>query len=380
MTNLQEWNVESPGRYERQTSIWNQNLLEKAKVLVLGAGAIGNEVVKDLALAGIGRMTIVDTDVVELVNLNRCALFREADLGLPKAEAAALRAHEINPDTTCVSLQKDIILQIGAGFYKGFDVVVSCLDNREARLFANKYAYGHRIPLVDGAIEGLNGRVRVIVPPRSSCYECDFTEAEYDAIRDKYSCSGVQKNPNEATGATVITSAAVIGAMQSLETVELLHSRYLSAGKEWIYLAREKKIELYQVPRNEGCPAHVDFTTSTKIDESNEITATELNEIVKSKLHGNGEIHILNDKLICYAVSCQGCGSRKEIGTPLGSLQRKDVWCSNCSSEMITDISYEVRQGNYSLQSLGIPPQHILRVEERNTGFFLELGGHCDRS
>ncbi|MGL4498296.1 MAG: HesA/MoeB/ThiF family protein, partial [Planktothrix sp.] len=87
------------GRYGRHYLIdwWNQTKLKNSRVLVAGSGALGNEVLKNLALVGVGKITIIDFDTVSITNLTRSVLFRESDVGLPKVEVARQRALEINP-------------------------------------------------------------------------------------------------------------------------------------------------------------------------------------------------------------------------------------------------------------------------------------------
>src|SRR5205807_2319186 len=115
-----------------------QQLLGQSRVMVAGAGAIGNEVIKLLALLGIGRILIVDFDRVEISNLTRSPLFRESDIGRPKAMAAAERAREINPDITVRSLQGDLRFDVGLGAYRAMDLVIGCLDSLDARLALNR--------------------------------------------------------------------------------------------------------------------------------------------------------------------------------------------------------------------------------------------------
>jgi hypothetical protein len=128
-------------RYHRLRIIqwWDQEKLKKANVLVVGAGALGNEVVKNLALLGIGRVWIVDFDLIETSNLTRSVLFRSQDVGQPKAKILATRAAEINPDSTFEPLLCDARYDLGLGFLRGMNLIFGCLDNREARYYMNRY-------------------------------------------------------------------------------------------------------------------------------------------------------------------------------------------------------------------------------------------------
>jgi len=102
--------------------------------MVVGAGALGNEVIKNLVLMGVGYIYIVDFDTIEVANLSRSVLFRESDAGRRKAEVAAARAKEINPYVHVQYLHGDITHDVGLGVFRRMDVIIGCLDNREARL------------------------------------------------------------------------------------------------------------------------------------------------------------------------------------------------------------------------------------------------------
>src|SRR4051812_45338895 len=117
---------------------WDQQKLARAKVLVIGAGALGNEILKNLALLGIGNVLVVDLDNVENSNLSRSVLFRAKDNGTPKAAAAARAAREIYPDQRIHALSANAVYDLGMGAYRWADVVMGGLDNREARLSINR--------------------------------------------------------------------------------------------------------------------------------------------------------------------------------------------------------------------------------------------------
>ncbi|GMY27505.1 NEDD8-activating enzyme E1 catalytic subunit isoform X1 [Fagus crenata] len=161
-----------------------EDLAKYAKVLVVGAGGLGCELLKDLALSGFHNLEVIDMDRIEVTNLNRQFLFRFEDVGKPKAEVAAKRVMErvsgvnIKPHF-CRIEDKDI------DFYSDFSIIVLGLDSIEARSYINSVAcsfleYGSDDkpreetvkPLVDGGTEGFKGHARVIVPGLTPCFEC----------------------------------------------------------------------------------------------------------------------------------------------------------------------------------------------------------------
>ena len=178
-------------RYDRLRLIpwWDQDRLKNATIMVVGAGAIGNELVKNLTLLGIGKILIYDMDSIESTNLTRSILFRAKDVGRYKAEVAAERAHEINPDVKTKAFVSNIIDDVGLGVFRRMDVVLGGLDNREARLAINQACYHVNKPWIDGAIEALNGFARVFVPGHGACYECTMTETDWMLINKRKSCA-----------------------------------------------------------------------------------------------------------------------------------------------------------------------------------------------
>jgi hypothetical protein len=174
----------SDGRYHRQTLIswWEQERLASAKVLVVGAGALGNELIKNLALLGVGTIIVIDLDAVENSNLSRCVLFRETDEGRPKAHVVAAAAGALNPEVDVIPVVGDVRTAFGLRVFAEVDLVLGGLDNREARLYVNECCWKTSTPWIDGAIEGLLGTMRVFVPPDSACYECTMSERDHELI------------------------------------------------------------------------------------------------------------------------------------------------------------------------------------------------------
>src|SRR5689334_9636107 len=171
------------GRFDRFKLIawWDQQRLARARVLVIGAGALGNEIIKNLALLGIGNLLIADMDRVENSNLSRSVLYREQDNGALKATTAALAAKEIYPDVKAHAFNGNIVHDLGLGAFRWADVVLGGLDNREARLAINRNCWKVNRPFIDGAIESIDGSARVFVPD-GPCYECTMNQQDWKLL------------------------------------------------------------------------------------------------------------------------------------------------------------------------------------------------------
>src|SRR6201986_4337807 len=143
---------------------WDQQKLRDAKVLVIGAGALGNEIIKNLALLGIGNILIADLDRIENSNLSRSVLYRKQDNGKFKAEVAAGAAKEIYPDLNVHHFNGNVVYDLGIGVFNWADIIIGGLDNREARLSINRNCWKCNKPWIDGAIQQIDGVARVFIP------------------------------------------------------------------------------------------------------------------------------------------------------------------------------------------------------------------------
>lgn len=240
---------------------WSQELLSRSRVLVVGAGALGNEVLKNLALLGFGHITVMDFDNIEYANLSRSILYRGSDCGKEnyKAEVAARRLQEINPNVQVRSIVGDVRQDLGLGVLRRMDVVIGCLDNRLARLYINRLCHRMGIPWVDGAIERMAGLLNVYVPGQS-CYECQLTPEEEAYIRVQRGCPDVAiQDLVQGRVPTSPLAASIIGAMQVQEALKLLPgSRGRSLARRSIYLEGMSGtfIESEQIEPRSACASH----------------------------------------------------------------------------------------------------------------------------
>ncbi|KAL7425104.1 E1 ubiquitin-activating protein uba2 [Cryptotrichosporon argae] len=170
-------------RHTYTQSLLGPDLFEKVKttrVLVVGAGGIGCELLKNLVLVGFAQIEIIDLDTIDLSNLNRQFLFRKPDISKPKALVAAATARHFNPSSG-IDIHarhgnvKDV--ENDLEWIKGFGLVMSALDNADARSHLNRLCQAGDVPLIESGTSGYAGQVRPIIHDKTECYDCTVRNA-----------------------------------------------------------------------------------------------------------------------------------------------------------------------------------------------------------
>lgn len=232
--------------------------LGQSKVLVIGAGALGNEVVKDLVLSGIGDVTVVDMDRVVPSNLNRCLFFREEDARTRsfKAEALAERAGQMASSSRVKAIVSKV-QELDEGELQGADVTLGCLDNIAARLHVNAHCCHLGRPLVDGGTLSTSGKVQVVLPPRSPCLQCSMNRTHYRTLEKRYSCTGSDTVFFEPKLAAEITTTSVIAAIQVREAVKILSRQEGRCLRHLLhYNGLTNQVQELEVPLDPDCRLH----------------------------------------------------------------------------------------------------------------------------
>jgi molybdopterin/thiamine biosynthesis adenylyltransferase len=237
-------------RFDRMKRIeWlDMDRIRGSKCLVVGAGALGNEVVKCMLLAGFGDITLVDMDEVAVSNLSRCVFFRDGDAGRKKAEVVAERAAELYPGSKITPVAS----RVQELEDWDFDIVMGCLDNISARLHVNSHARYHKVPYVDGATDGFRGKVQVVLES-GPCLECGMNGSHMKLIDERFSCTGggmifIPKIAAE------ITTTSVIAAVQVREAMKLLSGkRELIIMNVMYYDGLSGAMQSFEVPEDSNC-------------------------------------------------------------------------------------------------------------------------------
>lgn len=369
------------GRFARLEAIewWNQARLAQAKILVIGAGALGNEVIKNLSLLGIGHVAIADRDRVELSNLSRSVLFRESDEGKFKADCAARAAKNIFAAMTATPLVGNVLEDLGLGWFRWADVVIGALDNREARVFVNSACAQVGRPWIDGGIEVLHGVVRGFAPPQTACYECTMSRVDWDLLNQRRSCSLLARRALAQRGTpTTPTTASVIGAIQVQETVKLLHGRNALLGRGFVFDGAEhgSYTTAYQI--NPDCPWH---ETPARVEAMPQFNSqTKLAEIWREATRRLGSVDALDfAREIVERLDCPACGARDEIFQPAEKIQEDQLRCRKCGAEATATFLHSVNDTGGTLEKtvceIGLPAWDILWARHGDQIVGIELIG-----
>jgi adenylyltransferase/sulfurtransferase len=235
-------------RYSRQimlpdVDIDGQEKLLAARVLIIGLGGLGSPVAMYLAAAGVGHLTLVDFDSVELTNLQRQIAHTNARIGDNKATSAARSVRELNPDIDINCIETLLDVDGLAAQVKLATVVVDCTDNFQTRFAINAACVAAKVPLVSGAAIRLEGQIAVFDSrsATSPCYRCLYEEDS-----DDLTC---------AANGVLAPLVGIIGSMQALETIKVICGFGTNlAGRLLLLDARHSQWRELKLPKDHNCP------------------------------------------------------------------------------------------------------------------------------
>lgn len=375
-------------------SWFKKDKVKNARVLVVGVGALGNEVVKDLALFGVGHIYVVDFDRIELSNLTRSVLFREEDAynHSYKAEIVAKRAMEINPQIKVIPFVGNLFSEVGFGIYRMVDVVIGCLDSRIARYQLNRLCMRAGKTWIDGSIENMTGSVQVY-SPGLACYECGLSRDEFNHIMVRTGCADVVNLQSSAGRvATTPISASIIGAIEVQEAMKIIHLDTEAAsqfktlqGKLLHYEGLTNSTNVFKFASwKNHCPAHERWES---IIEAPNLSATQtvgdILSALKTLLHVDYvEINMCNNKFVDRIVSDKPDKEFK-VMVPDSQLDncissndelRKLRYITTFHKSFFENIDPEFPYQDLTLQQIGIPLFDVLQVSTEKGLFYVELG------
>jgi len=370
MTEAQVLDIDlKEGRYHRLELIpwWDQQRLFDARVMVVGAGALGNEILKQLALLGVGNIYVVDMDIIEESNLTRAVLFREEDEGQPKAEVAARAVAELNPDINVQSFVGNVVYDVGEGVFRDMDIVLSSLDNREARVAINQSCWKLGKPFVDGAIEVIQGVARIFWGPDGPCYECTMNEQDYELLSQRRSCAMLSRD-DIILGhiPTTPTTASIIAGVQTQEAIKWLHrdrQMPLLTGKGFVYNGFNNESYIVEYQRRPDCPAHITLPPVHELDKSvHTATVGEMLGLAKSEVSPKAVLEF--ERELCIGLYCPQCDEYEPVFRSLGKITESEGRCPHCGELREPELTHAVYGDedylDRTLADMGLPPYDIV--------------------
>lgn len=237
-------------RYSRQImlpqmDIAGQEKLLASRVLIIGLGGLGCPVAMYLASAGVGYLTLVDDDCVDLSNLQRQIAHSTDNVGMSKVSSAALLLEQLNPETDITKIQKRLEAEALIEEVRKVDVVVDCSDNFSTRFAINRASVMAKVPLVSGAAIRMEGQVSVFDSRQhnSPCYQCLYAETSSEI---DLSCS---------QNGVMAPLVGIIGSMQAMETIKLLAGIGTSlVGKLLLLDATVMQWREMKLSKDDACP------------------------------------------------------------------------------------------------------------------------------
>ena len=236
-------------RYSRQLMLEEigfegMEKIRRAKICVVGAGGIGNPVITQVVAMGIGKLRIVDRDVIEITNLHRQHLYTDEDIGRVKVEAAAERLHRLNPGVEIEPVPTSITKYTADSIVNGFDIIIDALDSVDARYALNDACIKHNIPLIYAGAIGATGSVSTILPNRSACLRCMFPELNEEEMP---ACSTEGVHPS---------ILYLVAGIQVSEAIKIITGQQPTLVNKLMYIdLNELSFDKIQMFRQDECPA-----------------------------------------------------------------------------------------------------------------------------
>lgn len=373
-------------------SWWKRDKVEQARVMVVGCGALGNEVLKNLALFGVGHLVLVDFDHVERSNLTRSVLFtwEDAENGTPKVIAAERSIHAINQEVRTTILHADITCQVGLGLIRSMDAVVGCVDNRKARYILNRLCMRAGVPWVDGGIDSLEGVAKVFAPGKN-CYACTMEPGAWADLKRRMSCRDLIKRNDKAQRVpTTPVVASIIGAVQAQEAMKLIHREETEngeltslCGKMFYYEGQHLTSRLIEHRGwDDDCPVHEKWEpVGTHPTLTCQHTLGEALEMLENHLGEEDAQIVLRGQAWTDYIEKRSNGERFSVMLPesmVAQYMQEHPKLKGEDPEAFYQNEYRLLDRTFpyadlTLQQLGIPDWDVLHVRTRTSEHYVEM-------
>lgn len=366
-------------RYHRHSLIdwFSQDDVNASSFAVIGCGAVGNEVAKNLALLGVGKIDLFDFDTIEIHNLTRSVLFRENDVGSNKAEVAGKRIKELDTNININVYAGDFWDLLSLEKTKSYDCILCCVDNFEARIKLNQICLITGTNLINTAIDSKFSTIEVF-PFKSgkhiACYECNLPNSVYKRMQDRYSC-GWLKNISfiERRIPTTIITSSLTGSLAVANALNLLRDDSQHNARRIFTDTFTGNSTLSTIEQGCICPACLSFGDHILIVKGK---AKIENNIC---LPSNNDDYITTSEPILVSYRCVECTPNEKESTIIfqkasdfDSSITKCKTCGNNSIDVIIKDSFSTDEllSNYVGREI---PTKFIRFDSEDRTTIIEL-------
>jgi sulfur-carrier protein adenylyltransferase/sulfurtransferase len=315
-------------RYSRhlimpEVGMEGQLKLKKAKVLLIGTGGLGAPLGLYLTAAGVGKLGLVDFDVVDFTNLQRQVTFGSSDVGKAKTEAARARLSNLNPDIEIETFETKLMSENALEIFKDFDIIVDGTDNFPTRYLVNDACVLLGKPNVYGSIFRFEGQATIFGMPDGPCYRCLYPEPPPPGLV-----------PSCAEGGVLGVLPGIVGSIQAMETIKLIIGRGRTLmGRLLLFDALEMSFREFKLRKNPNCPICGEHRTIYELIDYYEFCGVRGEEApvpdlkvpeispreLKARLDGGDDLFILD---VREPHEYQICNLKGHL-IPLGELPRR---------------------------------------------------------
>jgi molybdopterin/thiamine biosynthesis adenylyltransferase len=329
-------------RFQRHSLIdwFSQEQVSATKVVVVGAGAIGNEVIKNLVLLGVRNISIYDIDTIEAHNLTRSVLFREEDVGKEKARVAAERALDLDSAIKVTSHCGDVWEMLSIKELRHHDVLICCVDNFETRIKLNQLCLLAGVNMVNA---GIDSRYAVVESfdfesgVEGPCYECNLPYSAYKRIGERYSCGWLKKvSFAEKKIPTTIITSAMAGALAASVALRLGKAGGEQAHQRMWVDTINGTSTVTALSKNPECPGCGRYELRPAYFSAKAEIKSLFSHLQDSQGFGDGQIIELSDMVI-EKYECQSCGtlpeSKRMVMKKASDFDESIITCSCCGKQ-----------------------------------------------
>jgi adenylyltransferase/sulfurtransferase len=284
----------------------------------------------------------------------------------------------LNPDVKVQWFHGNVTHDLGLGVFRHMDVVICCLDSRQARLAVNRACWKMGRPWLDGGLNGLYGEARVFWPGRGACYECTFFDEDYRLMEERASCQQLAIQAFQVGRVpTTPTSASIIGAVEAEEALKILQDLRVKPSQVFMFDGLNHDAGWYSYSERADCPSHWRYDPIIELPEARASTITVRQFVQQARQATTPDAMLELDFEFVTAWTCGVCGQREEVMKPIHQLTYEQSL--HCSRERLAEKVFQLNGdepfADRTLAEIGVPPLEVLRVNTGGDYAYFELSG-----